>query len=327
MECNYKEGSVMNKGRKMTLRPGQLLGAVSWLASRWNWTPKTVRGFLDKLADEGMVGFIMDAEAPESGTQKGNQARVLEVCNYSRYQSTEDDLGQPPGQAEGKRGATEGQQYKEEDLKTLRKEDSTPLPPLGGVGPVIGKRRGRDFSQAEVQLSSQAVECWNATAARLGLVQCQSFTAARRRRMLMRLKDIGGMEQFKLALSQIHRVPFLMGKIPPKDDQQPFKLDIDRLLQTGGALGDVLAKLIDKSAEREIGPNGKAWGWWKDNEKQLKALSVDQWRKTVAAAKPNGVWPWWLLTGYPGTPDCCIHPDVIRENGMIERYGAQNDSR
>lgn len=47
MECRYEAGFVMNGGRKMAIQRGQMVGAVSWLAARWNWSPKTVRGFLD----------------------------------------------------------------------------------------------------------------------------------------------------------------------------------------------------------------------------------------------------------------------------------------
>lgn len=320
MECNYCDGSVMNKGRRMTLRPGQLLGAVSWLASRWNWTPKTVRVFLDKLSDEGMVEFVFDSEAPKQGKHQGNQARIIEVCNYSRYQYVEEAEGPSLGQAKGKRGASEGQQYKEEDLKTLRQEDS-PLPPKGGVVDPIPKTRSRrGFTADDMALTSEAVDLWNATATRLGMAHCHSFTDARRRRLLNRLSDIGGLDPYRVALTAIDRVPFLMGRIPPKPGQAPFRLDIDRLLQTEGQLGDVLAKLIDKATEPEIAPNGKVWGWWRGKEDGLRALSAEQWRAAIDKAKPNGRWPWWDLTPWPGHPECCVPEIVLREKGLVDQY-------
>jgi DNA-binding Lrp family transcriptional regulator len=118
MECRYAAGTVNNGGRKMELRPGQLLGAVSWLANRWNWTPKTVRGFLDRLEEEGMIERFTPGIHPGSddvlnghqrGKQKGKQASVLTVCKYSVYQLAERLKGQAKGQAEGTQGASRGQ--------------------------------------------------------------------------------------------------------------------------------------------------------------------------------------------------------------------------
>lgn len=138
MECRYEPGRVYNKGRVMTIEPGQLLGAISWLASRWNWTPKTVRGFLDRLEMEGMIRSHVpgsetcsdvgteveqtpqnasasnkkDENNPykETGKQKGNQARVLTISNYEIFQMWARHEGQATGQVKGKRRASEGQQ-------------------------------------------------------------------------------------------------------------------------------------------------------------------------------------------------------------------------
>lgn len=107
MECRYKAGKVLNGGKVMLLQPGQLVGAVSWLASRWNWTPKTVRGFLDKLESEGMIersSGLADGQSKtvtQKGRQNGKQASVITVSNYTTFQSVPDVKGQTQGQAEG----------------------------------------------------------------------------------------------------------------------------------------------------------------------------------------------------------------------------------
>lgn len=107
MECQYKENTVNNGGVKMTLQPGQLIGAVSWLATRWNWTPKTVRNYLDNLEADGMLQKI--SAVNKDGKQKGKQASVLSLCNYEYYQRMHIKQGQANGLAEGKQGASEGQ--------------------------------------------------------------------------------------------------------------------------------------------------------------------------------------------------------------------------
>ena len=131
MECRYKSGTVLNKGISMKIEPGQLLGAISWLANRWNWTPKTVRVFLDSLERDGMIGrFSPDTASPEQsvassrdGNQaatrinfKGNQVALVSICNYEIYQFIQRVQGQPnsepksvEGQANGNRAASEGQ--------------------------------------------------------------------------------------------------------------------------------------------------------------------------------------------------------------------------
>lgn len=115
MECRFADGTVINNGKKMTLRRGQLLGANSWLADRWNWTPKTVRGFLARLEDDGMISLGGSQPAPgqvesetgkspgtAEGRSKGRFANVLTICNYSQYQMPIRVQGQVEGQAEGR---------------------------------------------------------------------------------------------------------------------------------------------------------------------------------------------------------------------------------
>lgn len=143
MECRYSPGEVMNKGRKMEIKPGQLVGAVSWLAHRWNWTPKTVRWFLDQLQEDGMIkretelaisqrteidrrsDDVLDRpnSGNRSGKQNGNQSQVLTICNYDIYQlamyAQRQAKGQTEGQPDGKQAATERQA----NGNTLRKEE------------------------------------------------------------------------------------------------------------------------------------------------------------------------------------------------------------
>jgi hypothetical protein len=123
MECRYNAGTVLNKGVPMRIEPGQLLGAISWLANRWNWTPKTVRVFLDALERDGMIGRSVpvnpspDQSAPYANRGnpmattpafKGNHVAMVTICNYELYQFIQrvqgqakaqgaDDPGQPAG--------------------------------------------------------------------------------------------------------------------------------------------------------------------------------------------------------------------------------------
>lgn len=67
-----------------------------------------------------------------------------------------------------------------------------------------------------------------------------------------------------------------------------------------------------------VGPNGKRWGWWRGIEEKLRGLSIEYWREGIAKAKPNGTWPWWLLTAPPGHEDCLVPMEL--QEPLIEVY-------
>lgn len=149
MECRYEDGHISNGGVKMELRRGELLGAVSWLANRWNWTPKTVRGFLDALETDGMISLVRPQS--EKGAQKGRQSNVITVCKYEKYQGTTVQRGQPEGQLKGDqrstRGQPEGDKYKKErreEIETHREaRECAPAPQVSELKPgeeLVGHR-------------------------------------------------------------------------------------------------------------------------------------------------------------------------------------------
>lgn len=104
--------------------------------------------------------------------------------------------------------------------------------------------RGNSASIAE-----QARELYNDYAARHRFQACRTPSEKLNSRLAQRLKEIGGLEKFALALSVIHQNDFLMGRLPPPPGKRPFKLDLEFLLSTGSKMDDVLAKLVDKALD------------------------------------------------------------------------------
>jgi hypothetical protein len=84
--AQYKQTRVPRRGRVMTLDVGQLMGSRRWLATRWNWSEKTVRHFLEVLEAEGMISFIHNDRGPIAGGYGQTLGNVITVCNYSKYQ-------------------------------------------------------------------------------------------------------------------------------------------------------------------------------------------------------------------------------------------------
>jgi hypothetical protein len=78
--------------------------------------------------------------------------------------------------------------------------------------------------------------------------------------------------------------------------------------------------------EKLTGPNGKKWGWWRGKEQVLRDYPAQRWRDAIAASKPNGVWPWWFLTGPPGDPECLVPQELLDELKLVERYQGRIES-
>lgn len=319
-EAEFETTTTMNKGQRIVLDPGQMMHAHHHLAKRWQWSIDKVRWYLKRLQNEAMISRYCAKHDTQRNT---NQIQIITICNYSNYQYTPAAQHQPPHQAEPQPSTkpTPSQHHEYKDNTLTPEQESTPLPPKGGEAP----KRKRGLTAEQVRVTDAAFDQWNEIAKRLGFGQIEARTDARRTRLAKRIADIGGLDRFALALSAIERVPFLMGKVPPKAGQAPFRLDLERLLQTDGNLGDVLAKLIDKAGDSNdlVGPNGKRWGWWRGKEAEYRAMSLDYWRRVDADCKPNGTWPWWIMGAPPGHEECLMPADLIAERGYVEIYGGK----
>jgi hypothetical protein len=340
--AQYKPARYNNKGEIITLLVGQLMGARAYLSARWNWTEETVRWYLKNLEAHGMIARTANQTEnhnQRTPSKRGNQCNVITISNYGKYQIISDavenyllKLKQP---ANPQRTTSQPPESNKETNKQSRLPP-TPLEGEGGALAAVQTTKKSKFKAEDIRISDEALQLYNATAKRLGFATVASFTEARRTRLLKRLADISGLgqgsglEAFRTALSAIEHVPFLMGKTPPRPGEAPFKLDFERLLQSSGdKLGDVLAKLIDKAvavaaaggcASDPPPRNGKTWGWWRDIEGKLKAMSVDSWRSIDKEAKPNGTWPWDVMGPPPGHPECLLPKELLAEKGYAEIY-------
>lgn len=75
MLANWGDSKVLDGDKVVTLHRGELLCSQVYLANRWGWSRKKVKGFLSVLQREGM-GSV-------KGTSKGT---TLTIENYSKYQ-------------------------------------------------------------------------------------------------------------------------------------------------------------------------------------------------------------------------------------------------
>jgi hypothetical protein len=138
---------------------------------------------------------------------------------------------------------------------------------------------GTDDEPPAIEMSPacwQALTTYNEAAAQHGFTPCRTPTADQAKRLGRRIKAVGGLATFKRALGALPLDDFLMGRVPGKGGGKPFKLSLDRLLQTDGGMGDVLGRLLGLADEAGVGTNGAA-----DPDARLKAFAATPEGKAV----------------------------------------------
>jgi len=104
-EASYSEHVFHGTDFSVTLEAGQLVGGRKHLSDVWNWTEKTVRGFLGKLQAELMITIVTDQIRAK---RRANSPQVLTLCNYLQYQLRELVEGPTEGPTKGQRRANAG---------------------------------------------------------------------------------------------------------------------------------------------------------------------------------------------------------------------------
>ena len=304
MECRYREGYVMNGGRKMKIEPGQLVGAVSWLAARWNWTPKKVRWFLEKLQEDGMITrFSVGNDGILNETQRGNEggkhAALISLCNYSKYHPWTISRGQAIGQAGGKDGASEGPQGIEET-----------------------REQGNKIGNAQADLLPDEVSDIGST-------------TKKRRKLVLDEND-----PVNMAFDEFWK-HYPAGK--RKTDRPKARVLFRQIVTVGKdgvhATTDAVIAGIKRYADTKPDPeyvpmpttwlNGARWeahgtiaktetGWWKDRQR-VAAITDERWRDGIAKYA-NGMWPPDKLGPSPGRHDCVVPRQLIDELQLEEKY-------
>jgi len=243
-------------------------------------------------------GFLVDRTGLSSG-RHGTSVYQRDTIAEERGPA---DAGAPPSQCDHVVG-------------TLSVATSPPIQPNGsgsGVPPRQPPARVTRPTKAKVAAAEvqAALDLYNAAAKAHSWTVCTTLTSPRAKRLEGRLRDIGGIEAFKQALSAIPRDDFLMGRRPPRSGERPFKLDLESLLQTDGKMGDVLAKLIDRAGEAVPATSGRPG--------QGAVLPSDRCRQILENYPIRDMRDWQrdIHGPLPNEPGCLFPPDLIRELGL-----------
>lgn len=311
----------------------------AWLAHQMHVSSRKAKSIVDGLIEAQKLrridaGISNDRCVLEIESKLNQRRTNAETAANRERAKRENSENRSKNNVNGKNSCNEtGTTRARSDTDTdTDKKRSPPTPQGGGQAQDDFQLEPTDSPKAikaaeRKRLVEAAVGLYNKAADHWGLSICRSVTSARAGRIEKRLADIGGLDNFRLALRAIGKDDFLMGRKPARPGDQPFRLTIDRLLSTETNMGDVLARLLDQATEPEqdnlVGPNGKRWGWWRGKEEQLRDLPIEWWRKAVEAARPNGTWPWWILTAPPGHKECLMPQEIQDENKFVEIYRGQ----
>lgn len=271
-------------------------------------------------ADAGPSTSQSRAEADPTSSQSRLDAEIKKTSNEINV-SEKGTLSEP--------GETRAQLKKEEK----KKEELERIPPTPQGG-----KPGQELASPEVQegetadqrrrTTDAAFDLWNAFANEHGMGRIEMRSDKRRTTLHRRIKSLGGLENFQLALAQVTKNDFLMGRESPRQGNTPFRLTLESLLSTGSGMGDVLARIVDDAlAQKPAAPTSSKTSspkenWWVGKDPDAFRRASEAGWVDLINTWAHGFWPVKYLGPPPGSPDCIVNPDVIVSENLIERFGA-----
>ena len=291
-----------------------------------------------QLLTDAISDYIKSLQGPARGQQRASNRASSGAstgasnlpfegpANHQQYQSLAASEGQRLEPQRASTGASTGASAvlkKGQNLTPNTRKEDSPLPPASGGAPELvldGEPASRASARRKDALS--LVELYNAAAKHHGWQQCRIVTPAIEQALLRRVRDIGGREQFVVALNQIPTNDFLMGRLPGRNGAAPFRLDLTKLLSTRSGMGDVLAGLIDAAAV----PAASARYWWQDPAK-VASLSEADWQHLIAKHCVDGLWSIDKVGWPPGHSKCVVPPGIVTALRLTDLWTSDGFAR
>lgn len=310
--AQWRPSKIDNKGQVMTLEVGQLMGARKFLADRWNWTEKTVRGYLDRLEAEGMISRgaevgtkTVQHEGQQSGQhegrQKSNLCNVITISNYSRYQMLEDEIvryveaskratrGPAKRPPRGHRRASEGPELNTSTQDT----NNTPLPPKGGG----------------IDIDKKFEEFWRVFPG-FAPPRGRKTDKPKARETFIRIATNRHRKALRASCDEM----IAGAKCYAATNPDPEFIPMPTTWLNG-------ARWQDNYQE----PEGDTKFWWQD-ENLLAGMTPDRWLKGIKE-HANGIWPLDMLGPAPGNPKCLVPRSLVDELKLDEIYDSRGIKR
>lgn len=211
----YRDGDAVVRGRKMSLRVGDIATSLGALGDVWKWPRSSVRRFLTSLEKAEFITQRLEhrggtVSGTHNGTPNDATARLLSICDYNKNPNNDrrssDACGTPPGtDADPTNGAAPYKLDSKEDNKR-RKRD---LPK--------GDRRQPDLLGAQVismppDEVKMALEAYMTAARELGLRLPRGGMSAERRAALRRQLRTVGLSRWEEAMIKLREAEWITSK-------------------------------------------------------------------------------------------------------------------
>jgi hypothetical protein len=104
--------------QKVSLKRGDQVASLRYLAERWTWGKNKVAAFLDDLVKERLI---------TKGTAEGTTQTIVTICKYERFAQCEEEKGGKKGQSQDSDGTVAGQSQDKVIYKSIKniKENSS----------------------------------------------------------------------------------------------------------------------------------------------------------------------------------------------------------
>lgn len=204
------------QGKPVKIDRGQVALSVGSLAKAWKWPKSSVQRFLDGLSREGFIVYSPITVADTSlRTGMRTVASLIVLCKYSQIYAPTEDAG--TDLRTGARTSEESTQYKGSYVNKGRKENKgrkgrgTSSP----TAPTAPSRQGDLLPTADVVNMPTddvliAFDAYRAVAKELGLaVPMHRLEGGRRSMLRQRLKELGGLEGWQMALEALRNATFI----------------------------------------------------------------------------------------------------------------------
>ena len=188
-------------------------------------TQRQLAAALERLIADGKIirlpGGLWNSRVASEMQSRDEKISCAREAAFARHLgNTLEDQGSSDADASipqcGNDAISEARYQKEEEPKGSSGELAFPEPQL----PLKGRLVLLDMATA-----SEAVEAFNAMAAKAGLPKVQKFTTVRRKQLAQRLKDCGGIDGWRAAMDKVAASDFLTGR------KTTWRADFDFILQ------------------------------------------------------------------------------------------------
>lgn len=168
----WEDGERNFNGHTFSLKRGQIVVSVSFLAKGFCMSEKGVRVVIQKLEKHGMLV-----------KQGANRGTIITICNYDEFQTKEKTKGEQEDKQRANRGQTKGDNNKE-------------------------LNEGKELNEVIVR----AFASYNAVAETIGIPKAQKLSKTRQSKLKERLKDCGGIDGWNSAMEKLSASSFLSGQ-------------------------------------------------------------------------------------------------------------------